>query len=92
MTAAAGPIERAARRELRDLDASVRTGLLAQSVLALARRLDAGVTPRDQAALTRELRVTLDTLQDRSPARGAGDKPDELTERRERRITGAAAG
>jgi hypothetical protein len=93
-----GPVERAARRELRVLSAEVRSGALAQAVLQLAVRLDGRDTcgacaedhpvlsARDEATIVHELRVSLAALAAISPARAEGDIIDELTARREARF------
>jgi hypothetical protein len=71
---ATGPIERAVRRDLRRAGDDVRTSALALSALQLARRLDGRdtcescsedhpvLTARDEATITRELRLSLQSL------------------------------
>ncbi len=55
-------------QELAKLPLEAGEGLLAQSMLALARDLDAGdVPPRERPNFTKELRIGLLTLQDAFP-------------------------
>ena len=95
MTASrSGPVERAARRDLRRLAAEVRTSALAEAVLQLAQRLDGrhtcgecaeahpAIDAKEETALVRELRTSMAALRDVSPARAEGDVVDELRARR----------
>lgn len=84
-------MERKARADLRGLPADLRRGLLAETLLMLARRVDAGVSMRDAVAATREIRLGLEQLRELSPAGGADDVPDELSKKRENRIRAAGA-
>jgi hypothetical protein len=84
---APGTVEAAVRRELATLSAKVRDGAQAHAAIMLAVSLDAGMPPRDAAAVSRELRVSMATLAAMSPERAEGDPIDELTARREARLT-----
>jgi hypothetical protein len=86
----AGLIELAARRDLRDLPPSYAKSAIAVSYLQLARRLDNGVSARDAATLTRELRLALLALYDLAPPRREGDPTDDLRDRREKRLKALA--
>ena len=77
-------------RKLEGMTAAVRDGPMAQVALRLAAEIDAGMHPRDAAAVTRELRMVVERLEEQSPVRGEGDIVDELGARRVARITGAA--
>lgn len=79
LPATAGPMLAAARVELEAAGRSDTT--LGQMVLSLAARLDAGQdTGSAVAALTRELRVTMEQALDGAPS--AADELDELKARR----------
>lgn len=81
-----GGVEAALRRELRRLPAPERTGTLAKTALALARRLDDPETPANAAAaVARSLGETLGRLQEVAPVSRAPDRLDDLRGRRERR-------
>ncbi len=84
---ASGTIEAAVRREITGLSEKVRDCAQAHAAIMLAVTLDAGMPPRDAAAVSRELRVSMATLAAMSPERAEGDPVDELTARREARIT-----
>lgn len=79
-------IERAARRDLNALPELYRTSAVAKSYLLLARRLDAGVSARDSATLTREMRLCLMALYELAPPQEEGDFVDEIAQRREARM------
>jgi hypothetical protein len=80
-------IEAAARKDLAALPAEYRNSALAKSYLLQARRLDAGVSGRDVAMLSREMRLTLLSLYELAPAKHASDPVDELKARREQRMS-----
>lgn len=83
-----GPVELAAKRDLRLLSAEARQSALAQSVLQLARTLDRGLLElKDEPAFVREIRIAMQALREMSPAR-AGDDVDELRARRAARASG----
>lgn len=84
---APGTIEAAVRRELDTLSEKVRDGAQAHAAIMLAVTLDAGMPPRDAAAVSRELRMSMATLAAISPERAEGDIIDDLTARREARLT-----
>lgn len=79
----AGKVESAVRRDLRSLDAGVRRSGLAESALALARRMDdPEQSDRDAATVARELRSTMAALRAVRPAVQRKDKVDEVAARR----------
>ena len=88
----AGKAELAARRDLRALPKLYATSAVAMGYLTLARTLDYGVPAREQAAIQREMRLTLLTLYDLSPAKPAGDFVDEVSAAREGRMRRLAEG
>ena len=57
-----GPVERAARAELRALEVSVQTSAAAAAVVAVARQLDRCRGAASAAAASRELRLALAAL------------------------------
>jgi len=59
---ASGPVEKAARAELRALELSVQTNAAAAAVIAVAKRLDATTGAASAAAAARELRLALAAL------------------------------
>ena len=81
-----GPLEASVMKELAKLPMEAGEGLLAQSMLQLARDLDAGdVPPRERPVYTKELRIGLLTLQDAYPAAEDDDETEEARRKRERR-------
>lgn len=80
-----GHLEQAWRTELAELPEPLRKGVLAVSGLILARRVDAGLPPRELAPHLKELRATRSELLRLAPRAGQ-DKADELKTRRLRRI------
>lgn len=81
-----GIVERAARADLRAVDATYSNSGVAKAYLDAARRLDADPTDRDGVALMREMRLCLLTLWELSPAKREDDSVDEFTKRREERM------
>lgn len=81
-------VERAARNDLKQFPDAYRTSALAKGYLMLARRLDAGISARDSAALLREMRQVLLTLHELSPAESPDSTVDQLADRREKRMKG----
>jgi hypothetical protein len=81
-----GPAETAARRDLADLPPQYQDGAVAHTYLMMGRRLDAGVSSRDVAALAREMRLTLLALYELAPPSRENDPADELRARREDRL------
>jgi hypothetical protein len=83
-----GPVERAARRDLRRLPADARTSAIAQSILQLAQRLDGrdtceaceeihpALSARDEATTVRELRLAMASL----TQEGGGDVGSAISE------------
>jgi hypothetical protein len=57
-----GPVERAARAELRALEVSVQSSAAAAAVVAVAKQLDKARGAASAAAAARELRLALDAL------------------------------
>jgi hypothetical protein len=89
MTAArrkAGPIETAARRDLRALPGDYAKSAIGASYVLMARRMDFGVSARDAATLARELRMALLALYDLAPPARENDPMDDLRARRENRM------
>ena len=79
-------VETAARKDLATMPPEFRNGAVAKSYLMLCRRLDSGVSARDAASLTREIRLCLLTLYDLAPAKHKDDPVDEVKARREDRM------
>lgn len=84
-------VERAARNDLKQFPDAYRNSALAKGYLLLARRLDAGVSARDSAALLGRMTQTLLTLHELSPAESPDSVVDQLATRREARM-GSLAG
>ena len=82
----AGTVEAAARRDLAALPPTYRNSAVAKAYLLMARRLDAGVSARDTAQVTREMRLCLLALYELTPAKHANDPVDELKAKREQRL------
>jgi hypothetical protein len=81
-------VERAARNDLKQFPDTYRNCAVAKGYLLLARRLDAGISARDSAALLREMRQVLLTLHELSPAESPDSTVDQLADRREKRMKG----
>jgi hypothetical protein len=83
---AVGPIEGSVLAELSKLPDEATAGLLAQTMLSLARDLDAGdVPPRERPQYTKELRIGFLTLKDEFPSTEEDDETEEVRRKRERR-------
>lgn len=82
-------VERAARRDLKELSA-YGDSAVARTYLLLARQLDFGLPAREAAAAAREMRLIFLALHELSPAGEGGDYTDEVRARREARMTGAS--
>jgi hypothetical protein len=85
------PAEAAARREIRALPKPYCDGVISKGILALAQLLDDGQTPRDAAALAREIRLGMETLHALAPAKAPDDFVDEVRAKRERNMREAAS-
>jgi hypothetical protein len=85
-----GEVERAARRDIRNMPAEFRTCAVAVAYILLARRLDAGMSARDAGSVARELRMALLTLREMAPPQHAGDYVDEVKAAREKRMSSLA--
>jgi len=81
-----GEIETSVMKELSKLPMEAGEGSLAQSMLMLARQLDAGdVPPREVTQYTKEIRISLLTLTDAYPAAEEDDETEAARRKRERR-------
>jgi hypothetical protein len=80
-------VETAAKRDINALPDQYKRSAVAESYLMLSRRLDAGVSARDAASLTRELRLCLLTLYELAPAKSPIDPVDEVRHQREQRMS-----
>lgn len=81
-----GELETSVMKELAKLPLEAGDGTLAQSMLYLARQLDEGdVPPRERPQYTKELRISLLSLQDAYPASEEDDETEEARKKRERR-------
>lgn len=86
MTEDVGRMEASILKELASLPLEAAEGVIAQSMLNLARDLDAGdVPPRERPQYTKELRISLLTLKDAYPASEDEDETEEARRKRERR-------
>lgn len=84
-----GPYQRAVERDLDRLPRDLATGAVAAGMLRLAAEIDQGfVAGRDVSGHVREIRQSYTTLKELAPAGNKSDKTDELTTRREKRMTG----
>jgi hypothetical protein len=84
--ASAGEIETSVMKELAKLPLEAGEGPLAQSMLMLARQLDAGdVPPREVTQYTKEIRISMLTLKDEYPATEEDDETEAARRKRERR-------
>jgi hypothetical protein len=89
---AKGPYQKAVEKDLARLPDDLSDGAVAAGMLRLAVELDAGlVLGRDAAAHVREIRQSFTTLKELSPAGRKNDKTDDLTARRERRMSRQAS-
>jgi hypothetical protein len=81
-----GPLESSVMKELAKLPMEAGEGTLAQSMLFLAAQLDEGdVPPRERPQYTKELRISLLSLQDAYPATDTDDETETARQKRERR-------
>lgn len=87
-----GKIEAAVEADLQPLPEALQRGALAATARLLARRLDAGLPARDATAAARELRVTMERLDQRAPIQDSDDVGDELEQRRRDRLRKAYEG
>lgn len=85
---AKGPYQKAVEKDLARLPDDLADGAVAAGMLRLAVELDTGaVFGRDAAAHVREIRQSYTTLKELAPAGNKSDKTDDLTARRERRMS-----
>lgn len=81
-----GDLETSVMKDLAKLPLEASDGLLAQSMLMLARDLDSGdVPPRERPQYTKDLRIAWMALQDAYPATEDDDETEEARKKRERR-------
>jgi hypothetical protein len=71
------------------MPAEYRSCAVAEAYVMLARRLDAGMSPRDAGSVAREMRMALLTLYDMAPPKREGDYVDEVRAKREQRMEAA---
>jgi hypothetical protein len=87
-----GAYQKAVEKDLARLPADLAEGSVAAGMLRLAVELDTGIVlGRDAAAHVREIRQSFTTLRELSPAGRQDDKTDEVTARREKRLSQSAA-
>lgn len=85
---AKGPYQKAVEKDLARLPDDLADGAVAAGMLRLAAEVDAGfVLGRDAAAHVREIRQSFTTLKELAPAGNKTDKTDDLTARREKRMS-----
>ncbi len=84
-----GEAEQGVDADLARLPKHMQAGTLAANARKAARRIDAGLSARDFAAISRELRVTMAKLAENAPVENTGDVGDELEARREARMKAA---
>lgn len=83
-----GPYVKAVEKDLARLPDDLADGAVAAGMLRLAAELDTGlVMGRDAAAHVREIRQSYTTLKELAPAGNKSDKTDDLTARREKRMS-----
>jgi hypothetical protein len=82
-----GPVEQAVEDDLATFPAEARRSAIAQSMLYMARQLDANdVSPRDVTNYTKEIRLGLLTLKDMYPPAEEADETELARQKRERRM------
>lgn len=86
-----GAIAKATTAQLEDLGIDPATNALATTALRLAAEVDSATDPKSAATAARELRMAMAVVVAAAPPKERGDKIDELTARRARRIPPAAA-
>jgi hypothetical protein len=80
-------VEAAVKRDLMHFPPYMRTGAIATQALILARRFDNGTGARDACLIAREVRLCIRALSELAPLAISDDPLDEVTARRERRLT-----
>lgn len=85
-----GPVEKAARADVRKMPAEFRSCAVAVAYVMLARRLDVGMSPRDASSVAREMRMALLTLHEMAPPQRKDDYVDEVRVQREKRLAALA--
>lgn len=83
-----GPIERAAAKDLKGFERLYAESGVGKAYLDAAQRMDADPSDRDAVALSREMRLCYEMLNDLSPKQGDEDSVDEFTRKREERMRG----
>lgn len=86
-----GAVARAASAQLADLGIDPAEHALAAAALRLAAEVDSAPDPKAAATAARELRQALAVVVAAAPPKERGDKIDELTSRRSRRLDPGAA-
>ncbi|MFE2046644.1 hypothetical protein ACFXAZ_38185 [Streptomyces sp. NPDC059477] len=86
-----GAVARAASAQLADLGIDPAGHALAAVALRLAAEVDSAPDPKAAATAARELRQAMAVVVAAAPPRERGDKVDEITARRERRLSPGAA-
>ena len=82
-----GPVERAARTDLKAFPPEVAKGAIAAAILDLARDVDENVlSARDKAAAIREIRLCMVELRTMAPPGAEDDELDKQRKRREARL------
>ncbi|MFJ9895251.1 hypothetical protein ACIQPR_18240 [Streptomyces sp. NPDC091280] len=88
----AGAVTRATLAELSDLGVSPTENAQAAVAARLAKELDSAPDPKAAAAVARELRQALGVVRAAAPPKERGDRIDQLTEKRQARLSRLAKG
>ncbi|WP_326780422.1 hypothetical protein OG481_09760 [Streptomyces longwoodensis] len=82
-----GAVAAATTAELTELGVDPTANAQAAAALRLAAELDSAPGPKDAAGVARELRQAMAVVRAVAPPRELGGKVDELTKRREKRLS-----
>ncbi|REE62135.1 hypothetical protein BX257_4748 [Streptomyces sp. 3212.3] len=85
-----GSIAKATAAQLQELGVDPATHALAAAALRLAAEVDSAGDGKSAATAARELRQAMAVVVAAAPPKERGDKLDELTKRREQRLSSAA--
>lgn len=87
-----GPLETAVRAQVEALPAEVQSRGIAALAIALATRMDSGMSDTPYSMNARALENVLDKLDKVAPAKAERDVVDEVSERRDARRAAVASG
>lgn len=87
-----GTVTRATNAELGELGVSADVNAQAAAAVRLAKELDSAADPKQAAAVARELRQAMAVVRAAAPPKERGDRIDQLTAKREARLSRGAKG